>query len=132
MVMKIPEPVHQSRIIIGAEIVPVLKDESAFNGVAYLFFRRQHGIRKNIFIDPGIDTVDRIVAADGMQEKDPIRLQSVPDNPHEAGIVFVAHMFKHPDGKNPVEFVLELPIVLQSYFDRQTFTPLLGKAGLFL
>src|SRR5262249_45733008 len=69
--LELPQPRHQRRIVVGAEIVPVFHDEEAFDRLAELLWRRQHAIGEDVFVGPGVAMSLAEPAADGMEHEEP-------------------------------------------------------------
>jgi len=52
---EVPVPGHEGSVIVTAEIVPVLQDETSLHRVANLDLGRQFAVGEDVFGDPGID-----------------------------------------------------------------------------
>jgi len=87
IVGEIAIPGHQGLIIVGPEAVPVLKHQHPFTGRDDLTGRRQHGIGKDIFVQPWVRAVHRCVSRDGLQQKQAVRFQAAMHDLHEGPVV---------------------------------------------
>ncbi len=96
---------------MGSETVPVFNHKRAFGGGGNLFGGRQHGIRKNIFTEPGISGSDGRISRNGMQQKQAFRCQAVMDQLYISPVIFNADMFKHAYGDNTVKFFSQVAII---------------------
>ena len=79
VLMEIPKPMHKGLIIVGTKTVPVFQNKNTLDGGAYLLRRRQHGIRKDVSFYPSVGPGNGTVSTDGMQQKKPVILQTIPD-----------------------------------------------------
>ena len=75
--------------------MPVLQHKKSFDGSTDLFCRRDHGIGKDVLIDPGIGSLLRDIGADGVEQEKAVLFQEAADFFHECSIILIAHMFKH-------------------------------------
>jgi len=66
-------PGHQRFIVIAAKVMPVFHYKARFAGLGNMRNRRYATVRENVFIDPRIDAHPLFVAANGMQQEQPVR-----------------------------------------------------------
>jgi hypothetical protein len=59
---------------------------------------------KDIFGYPWIGIIDGLVAANGMQDKQPVVLQASSGHLHVGSVVLDTDVIKHPDGQNVIKF----------------------------
>ena len=117
---------------MSSEIVDVLNHQETLRSPANLGHARQRPVWKDIPGNPGIHAVAGRIAADGMEQEDPVLFQATMDDFHECSIVFLPDMFEHPDGNDLVEASFDLPVIHAEDLHRQIFAVLAGVTDLLL
>ena len=125
-------PGHQRAIVVGAEVVPVLDDEAAFDGGGYFHRRGQLAVGEHVAVDPGIGALAGGGDADGVQQEDAFGGHQ-PLHVGEVGVVVLrTHVLEHAYRDDLVEAALQVAVVLQQQFHRQALHALLRQRQLFL
>jgi hypothetical protein len=70
--------------------------------------------RENILADKRVDGGRRIESSDGMDDRNTIICEQILQLAEVFLINFLAHIFEHPDGDDPVEFLRKFAVFLQS------------------
>ena len=96
-------PGHEGGVIVRAEIVAILQHEEPVAGPDDGIQRGQLAVGKNVAGDPGVTTGPQGEGADGMQQKEPARLEQPPGRAEEAAVVLAPHMLEHADGHDAVK-----------------------------
>ena len=96
-------PGHQRAVVIGPEIVQVFEQEKGCAGILDFRSRRQHPVRENVFLDPGVDTGIVCTATDRVQQQQALLVQAAPGHGKKIPVVFRAHMLEHADRGHAVE-----------------------------
>jgi hypothetical protein len=125
------KPGHQRSIIICANVVPVFHHKQAFSGLCNVFNGRQAAVREDIFIDPGIDIQIGFIRSDGVQQEKTVRFDVAFYHVEIGLVIFRPDVFKHADGNNAIELIVEIAVILQQDGDIKTFAALLGHFLLF-
>ncbi len=77
--------------------MPILSYKKAFTGRGDLFYRWYHRIGEDVFLDPGITGIGRLILSDGVQQKEAVLRQAAADKFHVEPIVFAANMLELTD-----------------------------------
>ena len=97
---EIVEPRHNCPVVVKAKIMYIFDNEQVICCSADLTYRRDEGVREDIFVDPGIVDFFRPTVSDGMKEKKTVIFQTSVHDFHVS------------------------PVVLQPQFDGQSFAQL--------
>ncbi len=102
--------------------MPVFHLKYLFRGFDDLMSRWNQRTGKDIFMNPGIGMEHRLITSDRMQKKESMAIQTALYNFKEMYVIFISHMFEHPDRYHPVKLFIHITVIHQKDVDIQTFT----------
>ena len=88
---------HERRIVVLPEAVPVLEQERAVDRSTNLRDRREHGIGKDVALGPRIGAPHGLRGTDGMEQEQPVVGEVASHDPHERAVVLVADVLEHAE-----------------------------------
>src|SRR5690606_40716094 len=102
-------PFRDRRGIVPTEILPVLHREPPFGGTSDLGDGGKYRRRRieNVLCEPRIAMRAGDIAANGLEQEDAIRLQSIMDHLHVARVVAPADMLEHAERDCAIECVAD-------------------------
>ncbi len=90
----------------------ILDNEQVIYGGADLTHRREEGVGKDVFVDPGVVHRFRPAVADRMKEKKSVILQTALHDLHVGPVVSGPDMLEHPYRYNMVKRFIKVSVIL--------------------
>ena len=111
--------------------MPVFHHKVGFAGLSNLAYRGQATVRKDIFINPGINIQIGFFRTDSMEQEYTFRFQITIHHRKIGIVIFRSDVLEHPHRNNTIKLVVQVTIILQQNGDIQAFTAFLSHFLLF-